>query len=863
MKRPLSAILVLSAACLFPLSARAQETAVEPVVPNAAVETDTPVDETPSAWFVELQGAPTADGGSPAALAQEKAAFRAAAKKAGVQLKERFSYDKLWNGISAEVSADGLAKLSRMPEVKNLYPVINVVLPETPPSEDPNLSTAIAMTQVDIAQSQLGLTGHGVRVAIMDTGIDYDHPDLGGCFGPGCRVEMGWDFVGNAYNNDATSATYNPVPTPDPFPDDCAGHGTHVAGIVGANGGVRGVAPGVTYHAYRVFGCAGSTSSDIMIAAMERILDDGADVLNMSIGSAFQWPQYPTAQAADRLVNKGIVVVASAGNDGARGAYSLSAPSVGSKVISVASFDNTALKSPVFTITPDGLKVAYIQATAAAPAPISGTLPLARTGTAASANDACNAVAPPLGSLTGKIALIRRGTCGFFEKAFNAQKAGAAGVVIYNNAAGTINATVAGTSPITIPVVTITAADGVTINNRLAAGAVDLTWTTQTISQPVANANLISSFSSYGLSPDLTLKPDLGAPGGAIRSTYPLELGGYANLNGTSMASPHVVGAVALLLEARPHTPSQAVRAILQNSASPRLWWGNPALGFLDNVHRQGAGMLQIANAVQATTRIEPGKLSLGEFEAGSAPIVRTLTVRNEGNAPVTYDLSNAAALATGGSTNAPSFFTGPATVTFSTPTLTVLAGATATVDVFIAPNAGLPDRSQYGGWVVLTPQGGGTALRVPYAGFKGDYQSIQVLVPTASGFPLLAKRTATGFLPQPATGATYTLQSGDIPYVLVHLEHQSRELRMEIFDADTGKAWHRAFSQNYVGRNNSATGAFALAWDGSTFNGSKTLQVPNGRYVIKMTVIKALGDEANPAHVETWTSPVITIARP
>ncbi|MFL6195435.1 MAG: S8 family serine peptidase [Thermoanaerobaculia bacterium] len=863
MKRSLFATLVLSAACIAPWAAHAQSLNVEPETLALSSASDAATDESPTAWFIELQSSPTADGTFSATLAQEKKAFRDAARKNGVRLKERYSFDRLWNGISAEVPPADVPKLARMPEVKNLYPVVAMALPEREPQDEINLSTAVAMTQADVAQNQLGLTGRGIRVAILDTGIDFDHPDLGGCFGAGCRVEVGYDFVGDAYNTDGTSAAYNPVPHPDAIPDDCAGHGTHVAGIVGANGGVRGVAPGVTFGAYRVFGCQGTTSSDIMIAAMERILADGANVVNISIGAAYQWPQYPTAQAADRLVQKGIVVVVSAGNDGARGAYAVSAPGVGQKVITVASFNNTTLKQPAFTISPDDRKMGYNTATGAPPAPVSGTLPMARTGTATSAADACNgATAPAAGSLTGKVALIRRGTCGFFEKVANAQAAGAAGVVIYNNQAGAVTPNVVGATPITIPVVSITAADGGVINSRLAAGTVNLTWGTQIVEQPIADANLISSFSSYGVAPDLSLKPDIGAPGGSIRSTYPLEAGAYANLSGTSMASPHVAGAVALLLEARPNTPPAAVLSILQNTASPRPWWGAPALGFLDNVHRQGAGMLQIADAVRSTTKVEPGKLSLGEFEAGSAPTVRTLTIKNQGAAAVTYNLSHAPALATGGSTFTPSFFAGFAAVTFSTPAVTVPAGGTATVDVSVAPDANLPDRSQYGGYIVVTPQGGGTALRVPYAGFKGDYQSIQVLVPTANNFPVLAKLTAAGYVPQ-AGSPTYTLQGNDIPFVLAHFEHQSRLLRMEVFEAGTGKSWHRAFSQNYVGRNSGATTFFALAWDGQTVNGSKVYDVPNGQYVLKITVVKALGSEANPGDVETWTSPVVTIARP
>ena len=147
-----------------------------------------------------------------------------------------------------------------------------------------------------------------------------------------------------------------------------------------------------------------------------------------------------------------------------------------------------------------------------------------------------------------------------------------------------------------------------------------MTWTDQSDSFPAPTGGLISSFSSYGLSPDLSLKPDIGAPGGSIYSTYPLELGGYATLSGTSMASPHTAGAAALMLEAHPHTPSNGMRTILQNSADPKAWGGNPGLGFLDNVHRQGAGMLDIDDAILATTKVEPGKLALGRASSALSP---------------------------------------------------------------------------------------------------------------------------------------------------------------------------------------------------------------------------------------------------
>ncbi len=845
----------------------ADDGAIEPLFPPPSAETGEMVNESQTLWFVEMPSPPTADGTSVSKVKAEKNAFRANAARAGLVFTERYAFDTLWNGLSIQIDPSQLAKLARIPGVNAIYPVEAVRIPESAPMADPELATALAMTGADVAQSELGYTGAGVRVAIMDTGVDYDHPDLGGggvnggTSFPTARVVAGWDFVGDAFNADPSSPSYNPVPTPDNNPDDCNGHGTHVAGITGASaagaGGVTGVAPGVTFGAYRVFGCQGSTTADIMIAAMERALQDNMHVLNMSIGSAFQWPQYPTAQASDRLVNKGMVVVASIGNSGASGAYSAGAPGLGNKVIGVASFDNTHVALATFTISPDNTQIGYGTAAAAPLPPSSGSFPMKRTGTATSTADACTALPP--GSLSGHVALIRRGTCSFHLKSLNAQNAGAIAVVLYNNSAGRFSPTVAGAPPITIPVVAISDTEGVLINNRLAAGPVTMTWTAQFGTFLNPTGGLISSFSSYGLSPDLALKPDIGAPGGLIRSTYPLEAGGYATISGTSMAAPHTAGSVALLLQARPNTPSQVVRSILHNSADPMVWWGNPGLGFLDNVHRQGAGMVDIDDAILATTKIEPGKLSMGESEAG--PSVQTLTIENKGAAAVTYDLSFANALSTGGSTFSPSFFTSDATVAFGSASVTVPAGGTATVNVTITAPSG-PAAGQYGGYIVFTPQGGGQVYRVPFAGYVGDYQARQVLVPTSFGFPWLAKLSGTSFVNQPA-GATYTLSGGDIPYFLVHLDHQSRRLRMEVFDANTGKAWHRAFEGQYMPRNSTSTSFFAFSWDGVTTAGNKTYTVPNGQYVVRLSVLRALGDDSNPAHWETWTSPVITIARP
>jgi subtilisin family serine protease len=365
----LALALVLSSAPL----AMAQEP-LEPVTPPPTSTTEMVLDETSPFWFVELFSPPAIEGTSMRTLTAEKNAFRTNAKKTGLVYTERFAYDTLFNGFSVSVEPSELGKLALIPGVKNIWPVGIVDLPESQQGPAPELFTSLAMIGADIAQSELGLTGEGIKVAVMDSGIDYDHPDLGGCFGPGCRVAYGWDFVGDAYNPDPDSPYYDPIPVPDPDPDDCRGHGTHVAGIVGANGVVVGVAPDVTFGAYKVFGCEGPTSEDIMILAMEMALADGMDILNMSIGAAFDWPQSPTAAAG--------------------------APGLGEKVIGVASYDNAFTFLPYFTV--EEQPVGYITMTYSPDPPTVGPDEIVLA--------TLNGTEIVPGSLMGKVALVPRGT---------------------------------------------------------------------------------------------------------------------------------------------------------------------------------------------------------------------------------------------------------------------------------------------------------------------------------------------------------------------------------------------------------------------------------------------------------------------
>jgi hypothetical protein len=335
------------------------------------------------------------------------------------------------------------------------------------------------------------------------------------------------------------------------------------------------------------------------------------------------------------------------------------------------------------------------------------------------------------------------------------------------------------------------------------------------------------------------------------------------------MASPHVAGTAALLLQARPDIPAYLVRDVLQNTAVPANV--STTVAVLDSAGRQGAGMVRIDQAAQAPVIVTPGKLSLGESAAG--PATRTLTLTNTGSAAITYDLTGVTAAAAKFNTASSGAWTVPlvtdaATISFAAPSITVPAKGTATVDVTITADAALADNSIYSGYLVLTPQGGGITLRVPYAGFKGDYQAQPVLTPTAAVYPWLAKSGA-----KQSAGASFTLQSAaETPQVVVHIDRPARKLKIEAFDSVKGKPYGTVADIDYLGPStanvsgvnlSTPTAKTTYTWNGTTTFNKQLYKVPNGSYVLKLSVLKPLGNESNPADWETWTSPAFTLNHP
>ena len=363
----------------------------------------------------------------------------------------------LFRGVSFQLKnasaedSNAALKIANMPMVKQLWPVriFSVPKDEVVSTGSDQAQATLAkrqssndtfsphvMTQVDRLRAE-GITGEGVRVAVIDTGVDYNHPALGGCFGSGCLVSFGTDLVGDAYTG------YNtPVPDPDPY-DNCEGHGTHVSGIIAAQEnsfGFTGAAPGVTLGMYRVFGCSGSAGNDVLIAAYNQAYEDGSDIITASIGGASGWSEDPWAVAVQRIVEAGVPCTVSAGNDGDYGLFYASTAANGKRVTAVASVDNT--QAPMVLLrasyTADNSSSESFGWSQGDPSNWGNvSLPLwALSYNTSNTADGCDSFPDDTPDLSGYIVLIRRGTCTFVQKATNAAAKGAHYIMFYNNIAG-------------------------------------------------------------------------------------------------------------------------------------------------------------------------------------------------------------------------------------------------------------------------------------------------------------------------------------------------------------------------------------------------------------------------------------------
>ncbi|MDB4894324.1 MAG: peptidase [Firmicutes bacterium] len=436
------------------------------------------------------------------------------------------------------------------------------------------------------------IRGEGVKVAVIDTGIDYTHPEFGGYAQvPNEKVVLAVSYTGEP-------------------PADNFGHGSHVSCIIAGDADYKGtprgdarfngMAPKAKLMGYKVLSASGSGSATNIILAMEDAVKKGAQVMNLSLGDSMGDPLSPESSAANNAMLAGVVVCIAAGNSGPQQS-SIGAPGAAHHVITVgASTDDgvTVLAAQLIQegTQPRSLEMRPMEGSAALPASPVLELEYLSCGMGGKPGDFPT-------EAKGRIALVQRGDVTFRDKAMAAEKAGAVACVIYNNHDGSFFGSL-GQDAATpkIPVIAMSKADGELMLQAIGKpGPVShakLRLSPEQVPQP----DHLAEFSSRGPNKDLWIKPELTAPGVNINSATITQAGlpgggmpdpsGYISASGTSMATPHVAGAAALLRQAHPDWTSLQIKAALVNTARRMAGQG----GVMD----QGNGAMDLPKATAA-----------------------------------------------------------------------------------------------------------------------------------------------------------------------------------------------------------------------------------------------------------------------
>lgn len=512
-----------------------------------------------------------------------------------IYFKEKWHYYLSYNGASGEVIKDDIDKIKKNPYVKDVFI-----------SKIHKLDTDIFVPLVKAPevwkmndQNGLPVTGKGMLIGIIDTGIDYKHPDLGGGIGKEFKVKGGYDFA------DKDS---DPIDPPE------QGHGTAVAGIAAGNGKVKGVAPDANLMAYKVFpdGGEGASEADI-IAAIDQALKDGCTAVNLSLGSTGGKSEGdPETDAMNNAVNLGLIVVAAAGNDGLRSkelGWPISAPSTAKNAISVAASDEGG--GTVNIVYPSGYEekfIPFVYGDGVPEFPEGVSYELVYCGYGRD-KDFENK------NLKGKLALIQRGPLApesallFETKYFNALSYGAEGVVVFNTAPGpnvTMALNVQNHPGVELkPAVFIMEEDGYLLKSLIEQG-VKVSFT-----RKLRKENLVADFSSQGPTPDDVFKPEVAAPGTNTFTTAPQNQYTYG-FGGTSGATPFVCGSTALIKQLHPEWTPFDIKASLMNNAFILI---NPNNNLPFSWTDQGSGRVDVYAAATTPALIKPYSIFIKDKE--------------------------------------------------------------------------------------------------------------------------------------------------------------------------------------------------------------------------------------------------------
>lgn len=523
-----------------------------------------------------------------------------------VQIKQGYTFNTVLNGFSAKVKAKDLPKLLNTEGVTLIEPDTIVQAEEIRPTNSTNINSTkmgkkdtLVEPFMNMSTSFLGIEklwkegfeGQGIKVAVLDTGIDADHPDFAGIYKGGKNfIPNSSAYTKNRADNDAseTSPAERSASSPERNSNGTlfhTSHGTHVAGTIAAIGaneyGIKGIAPKIDLYAYRVLGAYGSSAASSVIKGIETAVIEKMDVINLSLGNASNIETNANSFAINNAMIAGTISVVSAGNSGSERS-TVGSPGTSRLGITVGNTTNAEKKYAGNV----NINVPGINYNLTKELPLMATTFGVDLATQLQGDFELVAV-PGLGYLhdyeninvEGKIALITRGTLPFVDKIANAKAKGAVGAIIHNSATGTntpnISKSFVGDSFELLPTFDMSYTDGNTLRSRLSSykGQVNFTNFTSTTTA----GDEVNSSSSRGPSiPNFDIKPDVTAPGTNIMSTIPMYKADFPDAvydqaferyTGTSMAAPHISAIAALIKQANPTWNAFDVKVALSNTA--------------------------------------------------------------------------------------------------------------------------------------------------------------------------------------------------------------------------------------------------------------------------------------------------------
>jgi subtilisin family serine protease len=567
------------------------------------------------------------------------------------------SVHKVLNAVMLEIDAAAVKQLAADPSVRSVRPVINY---------ERDLAETVPYIGAKAVQD-LGFDGTGVKVAVLDSGIDYTHAAFGGpgtleayelAYGiaitdtrnttrdglfPTAKVVEGIDFVGEAWPNGPLAIDEDPI--------DFEGHGTHVGDIIG---GAGGVAPGVDLYAVKVCSAVSSSCSGVaLIQGMDYVVDpngdddtsDRMDIVNMSLGSSYGMVfDDDLSQAVEAATLAGVLTVASAGNSADK-PFIVGTPSAAPSALSVAQTEVPSSKLPAIQIlSPTAIAGTIYGTYQTFSAPFTNVIegPL-QYGDGAGGN-LLGCTNYPAGSLTGKILLVNRGSCAISIKVSSGAAGGAIAVIVGLIAPGDPSQFSFGGGNPAVPGFVINQADA----NRLRAGLADgVTLRLDPAAQVSLAQHVVGSSSRGPTMLTHIIKPEIGAPGASVSALVGTGTETEA-FGGTSGAAPMVSGAAALLKQAYPTRGPAEIKAVLVNTGETNIMNKAAALGGkLAPITRIGGGEVRVDRALKvgaaawdANTGLPTVSLGFNDWVRNNLLTRAGITVRNYSNTGKTFNIA-------------------------------------------------------------------------------------------------------------------------------------------------------------------------------------------------------------------------------